>query len=96
MLSLGRRNFSTLKLVVLRHGQTEDNLAKRWSGWTDAKLTSTGRTDAAECAHLISKENLEFDIAYCSYLSRSIDTLNIILEGLQSRNVEVRSRWQLN
>jgi bisphosphoglycerate-dependent phosphoglycerate mutase len=55
MLSSCRRSFSTLKLVILRHGQTEDNLAKRWSGWTDASLTSAGQADAAECAHYIRK-----------------------------------------
>lgn len=51
-------HFSVLKLVIVRHGQSQCNLIKRWSGWSDSKLTAKGEADAVECAHLIQQEGL--------------------------------------
>jgi 2,3-bisphosphoglycerate-dependent phosphoglycerate mutase len=84
------------KLVLIRHGESECNRIKKWSGWSDAQLTPKGEADAAECARLLAREGLKFDLAYCSYLSRTIKTLNIILDTLDCLYLPVRKRWQLN
>jgi 2,3-bisphosphoglycerate-dependent phosphoglycerate mutase len=72
--------FSGLRLVIVRHGQSECNKVKKWSGWSDAQLTAKGESEAVECAKNLQKAGCEFDLAYCSYLSRSSKTLNIIKE----------------
>ena len=87
---------SVLKLVILRHGESECNKVKQWSGWFDAKLTVKGQADAIDCARALNQEGFEFDVAYCSYLSRTVQTLNHILETLDLVYLPVHKRWQLN
>ena len=88
--------FSTLKLVIVRHGESECNQIKRWSGWYDASLTPKGQEDALECAKHLQKEGFTFDTAYCSYLSRTINTLDIMVGAMNLRSIPIKKRWQLN
>ncbi len=45
--------FSSLKIVIVRHGETDCNKYKKWAGWRDAKLTKKGEEDAVECGLLL-------------------------------------------
>ena len=40
-------HFSALRMVITRHGESECNKKKVWSGWSEAKLTAKGEDDAA-------------------------------------------------
>ena len=33
-------------VYVIRHGESESNLTRRWTGWQDVLLTDKGRKDA--------------------------------------------------
>lgn len=48
MLDFGKKiyTFSTLPLVIVRHGETQHNKFKQWSGWHDAKLSVKGEGEA--------------------------------------------------
>lgn len=35
-----------MKLVLLRHGESEWNLENRFTGWTDVELSDNGRKEA--------------------------------------------------
>ena len=35
-----------MKLVLLRHGESEWNLENRFTGWTDVDLSDNGRKEA--------------------------------------------------
>ena len=35
-----------MKLVLLRHGQSEWNLENKFTGWTDVDLTEKGESEA--------------------------------------------------
>lgn len=35
-----------MKVYVVRHGESETNHMKKWTGWFDAPLTEKGRDDA--------------------------------------------------
>jgi bisphosphoglycerate-dependent phosphoglycerate mutase len=37
-----------LRLVLLRHGESEWNASKRFSGWVDIDLTDKGRLEVSE------------------------------------------------
>ena len=37
----------TMKLVIIRHGESEWNLKNLFTGWSDVDLTDTGRAEAA-------------------------------------------------
>jgi broad specificity phosphatase PhoE len=65
-------------IYLFRHGQTEYNLNKRFTGWTDVALTDIGRASAAVTRdHLASKT---INISFQTRLSRSQETLKIVLE----------------
>ncbi len=67
-----------LHIYLFRHGQTYFNLAKRFTGWKDSKLAPEGIKSANKLADKM--KHLKIDVAYCSHLSRSKQTLKIVLK----------------
>ena len=64
------------KVYFVRHGQSEYNLKKIYSGRIDAKLTNLGKEQAKETGALLKDNNVTYILA--SDLSRAYDTaLNI-------------------
>lgn len=98
MLDLGRGlyKFSSLQLVIVRHGETQFNKFKQWSGWHDARLSEKGHQEAIDCGKILAAHQFDFDLAYTSRLTRSITTLNHILEEMDCAYLPVEKRWQLN
>lgn len=66
-------------IYLFRHGQTEFNRDKIFSGWLDSKLTPLGIEQAKTLGILLKDKKI--NIAYHTRLSRSIDTLNIVLKN---------------
>jgi len=64
-------------IYIFRHGQSEFNLSKTFTGWLDAKLTPLG-IDQAKALGVMLKDK-KIDLAYQTRLSRSVDTLKEIL-----------------
>ena len=85
-----------IKLVLLRHGESEWNLANRFTGWTDVDLTENGITQATNAGTILKQEGFEFDKAYTSVLKRAIRTLWISLQGLDQMWIPVKRSWKLN
>ena len=52
-----------MKLVLVRHGQSEWNLKNLFTGWTDVDLSENGVREAKNAGHLIKAADIEFDIA---------------------------------
>jgi probable phosphoglycerate mutase len=73
-------------LEVVRHGQTEANAARRFSGATDVRLTEQGERQARE---LGSRLTGTYDLAFHSPLSRSRRTLELALAASQAEVAEV-------
>lgn len=67
------------KIYIFRHGESEFNLKKIFSGWKDPKLTELGMEQAREIGLML--KNITIEVAYVSTLSRSIDTLNEVLKS---------------
>ncbi|MEO0281742.1 MAG: histidine phosphatase family protein [candidate division WOR-3 bacterium] len=67
-----------LHIYLFRHGKTYFNLAKRFTGWKDSKLSPEGVKNAKTLAKKM--KNLKFQVAFCSSLSRSKDTLKYVLK----------------
>ena len=44
-----------MKLILLRHGESQWNLENRFTGWKDVDLTSTGKEEAKFSAKQILK-----------------------------------------
>ena len=83
-------------LILVRHGQSEWNLQKRFTGWVDVNLTPQGKLEACKAGELIKNLNLEINYFFCSYQKRAIETLNLILNTLRIKNDNTIKAWQLN
>ena len=84
------------RLVLLRHGQSVWNRDAIFTGWTDVDLCDNGLAEAKQAAALLKAHNIRFDRCFTSYLKRSIDTLEIVLDGLDLTWLPVRRSWRLN
>ncbi|HSL08207.1 MAG TPA: 2,3-diphosphoglycerate-dependent phosphoglycerate mutase [Pseudonocardiaceae bacterium] len=85
-----------IKLVLMRHGESQWNLENRFTGWTDVDLTDKGRAEAKAAGELLKREGYGFDIAYTSVLKRAIRTLWITLDALDQMYLPVVHTWRLN
>ncbi|MGZ9033481.1 MAG: 2,3-bisphosphoglycerate-dependent phosphoglycerate mutase, partial [Rhodospirillales bacterium] len=86
----------TSTLILLRHGESEWNLANRFTGWIDVDLSPKGQEEAAWAGKQLAKEGYEFDIAFTSVLKRAIRTLWYTLDETDQMWVPVYRAWQLN
>ena len=73
---------SNNNLFLIRHGQSIYNLENRFTGWKDVELTDLGIAQATEAGEILSK--ITFDQCYTSNLKRAQNTLNLILEKMNS------------
>ena len=84
------------KLVLLRHGESQWNLENRFTGWHDVNLTEQGEREGREAGRLLKAEGFEFDLAYCSVLTRAIRTLWLALTEMDQVWIPVHREWRLN
>ena len=83
-------------LILVRHGQSQWNLEKRFTGWVDVDLAPNGKLEACKAGELIKELKLNLDFFFCSYQKRAIETLDLILNTLRVKNNNVIKSWQLN
>ncbi|MDP3184533.1 MAG: histidine phosphatase family protein, partial [Anaerolineales bacterium] len=79
-----------LHLILVRHGETEWNVQRRYQGQTDTTLSAFGRRQAEWLAGWLAKQKI--DIAYASDLKRAWETASVIAEKI---NVNVLSEPRL-
>jgi len=85
-----------MKLVLLRHGESQWNKENRFTGWTDVDLTKNGIKEAKNAGQLLKKEGYTFDVAYTSVLKRAIHTLWNVLDEMDLAWIPVFRSWRLN
>ena len=80
-----------MKIFMVRHGETDYNVAKRIQGQEiDQSLNATGRKQAEERAEAMS--GMTFDVKFSSPLKRAGETAEIIAKGL---NLQILYRDEL-
>ncbi|GFH99068.1 2,3-bisphosphoglycerate-dependent phosphoglycerate mutase [Bacteroidaceae bacterium] len=87
---------SSMKLVLLRHGESTWNKENKFTGWTDVDLSDKGRMEASEAGKLLKAEGYTFDVAYTSVLKRAIRTLWTALDEMDLMWIPVYRSWRLN
>ncbi len=85
-----------MKLVLVRHGESEWNKLNLFTGWTDVDLSPKGHEEAAAAGKILKAEGYDFDICYTSYLKRAIHTLNHVLDEMDRAWLPVIKTWKLN
>ncbi|MFQ5886723.1 MAG: histidine phosphatase family protein [Anaerolineae bacterium] len=70
----------TTRLILVRHGETDWNLERRYQGQADVPLNERGREQAKLLAKRLRGERIE--AIYASDLSRACETAKIIAEAL--------------
>ena len=85
-----------MKLVLIRHGESEWNKLNLFTGWTDVELSDKGREEAKQAGITLKQEGYDFDVCYTSYLKRAIHTLNIALDEMDRAWLPVIKSWKLN
>jgi len=86
----------TIKLVLLRHGESIWNLEDRFTGWTDVDLSDKGITEAKEAGITLRERSYLFDVAFTSVLKRAIRTLWLVLDEMDLMWIPVYRSWRLN
>jgi len=85
-----------IKLVLLRHGESQWNLENRFTGWTDVDLTPKGIEEAQSAGRILNEERYTFDLAYTSVQTRAIRTLWLALDEMDLMWIPVYRNWRLN
>ncbi|MBQ8081094.1 MAG: 2,3-diphosphoglycerate-dependent phosphoglycerate mutase [Clostridia bacterium] len=85
-----------MKLVLVRHGESEWNKLNLFTGWMDVDLSEKGHEEAKAAGQLLKAEGYDFDVCYTSYLKRAIHTLNHILDEMDRAWLPVIKTWKLN
>ncbi|RYL94939.1 2,3-diphosphoglycerate-dependent phosphoglycerate mutase [Sporolactobacillus sp. THM7-4] len=85
-----------MKLVIVRHGESEYNKENLFSGWEDVALTEKGVREAKMAGRTIRCQKIVFDHAYTSVLCRAIESLQYILAEINQEWLPVDKSWRLN
>jgi 2,3-bisphosphoglycerate-dependent phosphoglycerate mutase len=72
-----------MKLLIVRHGESEDDLTNSYGGWADFDLTKKGRSQAKSAALEIAKLGVHFDLILTSPLKRAMQTASILADNLK-------------
>jgi probable phosphoglycerate mutase len=70
----------TTRFCLVRHGETDWNVARRLQGHTDIPLNPNGMAQAIQMAKALKAIDLQFDVLYSSDLQRAANTAGAIEE----------------
>ena len=91
------KNEETLKLYIVRHGETEWNVIKRFQGQLNTPLTEKGMEKLRKTGKKL--ENILFDEVYTSELGRTVASAEIILNdntGYKNKIRDLKKLAELN
>ena len=86
-----------LKLYIVRHGETEWNVIKRFQGQLNTPLTEKGIKKLKETGKKL--ENVTFEEIYTSELERTVNSAEIILNenrGYKNKKLKLKKLAELN
>jgi len=86
----------SVKLVLVRHGQSIWNLENLFTGWTDVDLTALGCEEARQAGRELAREGIVPDVVFTSVLKRAIRTQWLMLDELDLLWLPVTRSWRLN
>jgi 2,3-bisphosphoglycerate-dependent phosphoglycerate mutase len=85
-----------MKLILLRHGESQWNLENRFTGWKDVSLTETGIAEASFSGNQLLNNNLQANSVYTSILNRATETTDIVTDIINFPKEDIQYDWRLN
>ncbi|MSY65348.1 MAG: phosphoglyceromutase, partial [Actinobacteria bacterium] len=85
-----------MKLILLRHGESEWNAKNLFTGWVDVALSAKGIEEAKRGGVLLKERNLLPDVVHTSLLRRAITTSQLALDNCDRHWIPVKRSWRLN
>jgi 2,3-bisphosphoglycerate-dependent phosphoglycerate mutase len=92
-----RKDEKSLKLYIVRHGETEWNLIKKFQGQLDSPLTENGIKIMKDTGNKL--KNIIFSRVYTSELARAVKSAEIILNkniNYKNDKIEIKKMSELN
>jgi 2,3-bisphosphoglycerate-dependent phosphoglycerate mutase len=86
----------TIKLILLRHGESEWNAKNLFTGWVDVRLSASGEAEAKRGGALLAERGLLPDLVHTSLLRRAIHTSQLALDACDRHWIPVSRSWRLN
>ena len=86
----------TIKLILLRHGESEWNAKNLFTGWVDVRLSASGEAEAKRGGVLLAEHGLLPDLLHTSLLRRAIHTSQLALDACDRHWIPVSRSWRLN
>jgi probable phosphoglycerate mutase len=71
------------RVLIIRHGESAWNVERRWQGWLDAPLTTTGEDQAAQRARTLAHDGVNPRAVFSSDLGRARRTAEILAAHLE-------------
>ena len=96
-INCNNKDKEILKLYIVRHGETEWNVIKRFQGQLNTPLTEKGMEKLRETGKNL--ENVLFEEVYTSELERTVKSAEIILNenrGYKNKKMELKKLAELN
>lgn len=85
-----------MKLILLRHGESQWNLENRFTGWKDVSLTEKGIAEANFSGNQLLKANIKIKSVYTSLLNRATETTDIVTDIINFPKEDIQYDWRLN
>lgn len=83
-------------LILVRHGESEWNRNKTFTGWADPDLTEQGKREMEHAARLLMEGGYKIDVVFTSRLKRAIRSVWILLQEFNMVYLPVFKSWRLN
>eukprot|EP00932_Pfiesteria_piscicida_P001243 SRR837773.11210.p1 GENE.SRR837773.11210~~SRR837773.11210.p1 ORF type:complete len:312 (+),score=136.42 SRR837773.11210:130-936(+) len=93
---MGGSTPGVLKVVFLRHGESDWNLKNIFTGWADVDLSEAGKQEAVEAGRMLKSAGFKFNIVFTSVLRRAIRTAWTALMESENFSMPVINTWRLN
>ena len=85
-----------MRLILLRHGESQWNFENRFTGWKDVSLTLTGVQEATFSGEQLLRTNVAINSIYTSVLKRATETADIVADIIKFPKENIQYDWRLN
>ena len=94
--ALIREDENRCRLILVRHGLSQDEMDQRYSGWNDGDISPVGQEQMHRTGQVLLQAHISIDLCFTSVLKRASKSLFIIQEEMDRLWVPVHSTWRLN